>query len=66
MEQLQIQNMGSVAISPVVIDDQFDKEFKPGFYLETEAFINGDISKLCSIYEQAQYVEFIYNKIMGK
>lgn len=66
MEQLQIQNIGSVTISPVDIDDHLDKDFKPGFYLETEAFLNGDTSKLCSIKEQANHVRFIYNKIMNK
>ena len=66
MEQLQIQNIGSVAINPVEIDDHLDKEFKPGFYLETKAFLEGDYSRLCSIQEQAEHVEKIYNKMMGK
>lgn len=66
MEQLQIQNIGSVAISPVEIDDRLDKEFKPGFYLETKAFLECDYSRLCSIKEQTQHVEYIYYKIMSK
>lgn len=66
MEQLQIQNIGSVAINPVEIDDSLDKEFKPGFYMETKAFLEGDYSRLCSIEEQALHVENIYNKINGR
>lgn len=66
MEQLQIQNIGSIAINPVGIDDSLDKEFKPGFYLETKAFLEGNYSRLCSIVEQTQHVEHIYNKIMGR
>lgn len=63
MEQLQIQNIGSVAIAPIEIDDHLDKEFKPGFYLETKAFIEGDYTRLCSIEEQSDHVINIYNKI---
>lgn len=66
MEQLQIQEIGSVAINPVEIDDSLDKQFKPGFYRETEAFLNGDWKRLCSIQEQKNHVANIYLKIMGK
>lgn len=66
MEQLQIQNIGSVAINSVEIDDSLDKEFKPGFYLETKAFLDGDYFDLCSIEEQYNHVVNIYNKMMGK
>ena len=66
MEQLQLQDKGSVQIYPVEIDDHLDKEFKPGFYLETKSFIEGTTSNLCSIDEQYQHVLNVYNKIMGK
>lgn len=66
MEQLQIQNIGSVAINPVEIDDHLDKEFKPGFYLETKAFLEGEYSRLCSIDEQNNHVVNIYNRMMVK
>lgn len=65
MEQLQIQNLGSVKVEPVEIDDHLDKEFKPGFYLETKAFLEGDYSRLCSIEEQFEHVSKIYSKICG-
>lgn len=64
MEQLQIQNIGSVAINPVNIDDSIDKQFKPGFYLETKAFLAGDTACLCSIEEQIEHLR-IYNKMLG-
>lgn len=38
MEQLQLQDKGSVKVYPVEIDDHLDKDFKPGFYLETKSF----------------------------
>lgn len=66
MEQLQLQDKGSVKVYPVEIDDHLDKEFKPGFYLETKAFLEGDLSRLCSLEQQYEHVNNIYNKILGK
>lgn len=66
MEQLQIQELGKVAINPVEIDDHIDKEFKPGFFLETKSFLNGDSGRLCSIEEQLEHVNNIYTYIIGK
>lgn len=66
MENLQIQHIDSVAINPVEIDDHLDKKFKPGFYLETKAFLTRDTQKLCSIEEQYRHLKTIYNKILGQ
>lgn len=66
MEQLQLQDKGSVKVYPVEIDDHLDKEFKPGFYLETKAFLEGDYKRLCSIQQQISHVRQIYNRILGK
>ena len=66
MEQLQLQDKGSVKVYPVVIDDHLDKEFKPGFYLETKAFIEGDYTRLCSLIQQTNHIENIYNKVLGR
>ena len=64
MEQLQLQDKGSVKIYPVEIDDHLDKEFKPGFYLETKAFLECDTSRLCSLEMQVDHVKNIYMKMM--
>lgn len=64
MEQLQIQEIGSVAINPLEIDDKLDKEFKPGFYLETKNFLEGNYEKFCSIEEQLSHLCY-YKKIIG-
>ena len=66
MEQLQMQDKGSVKVYPVEIDDRLDKEFKPGFYLETKAFLEGDSSRLCSIDMQVEHIKKIYNVMVGK
>lgn len=65
MEQLQLQDKGSVKVYPVEIDDHLDKEYKPGFYLETKAFLEGDIKRLCSVEEQKDHLENIYNRILN-
>lgn len=63
LELLQIQELGSVNINIVEIDDSLDKNFKPGFYLETKAFIEGDFTRLCSIKDQQSHIRNIYYKI---
>lgn len=66
MEQLQLQDKGSVKVYPVEINDHLDKDFKPGFYLETEAFLDGNYTRLCSLEQQADHVTNIYNKILRR
>lgn len=65
METLQIQNIGSVMIEPVIIDNHLDIDFKPGIYLQTEAFINGDYSKFCTIQQQKEMLDTFYKKMSG-
>lgn len=65
MEQLQMQDIATVKVYPVDIDDYLDKEFKPGFYLETKAFIEGNYTRLCTMEQQVEHVNFIYNKMLG-
>lgn len=65
MEQLQLQDKGSVKVYSVEIDDHLDKDFKPGFYLETKAFLNGDNTRLCSIFEQEHNVRNLFNSIIS-
>lgn len=64
MEQLQLQDKGSVRVYPVEIDDHLDKEFKPGFYLETSAFLKDDLTRLCTIEQQYKDVNSTYLKIL--
>lgn len=65
MEQLQLQDKASVKVYPVEIDDHLDKEFKPGFYLETKAFLEGDFIRLCSLEQQSRHLDNIYSNILG-
>lgn len=65
MESLQVQNIGSVAVNPVEIDDSLDKKFKPGFYLQAKAFVEGDYSRFCTVEEQKNHLENYYLKMSG-
>lgn len=65
MEALQIQKIGSVAIEPVAIEDALDKEFKPGLYLQTKTFLEGDDSEFCDIYKQQEMIDRFYKKMSG-
>ncbi len=63
LEKLQIQNIGSVAIDYVTIDDSLDVEYKPGLYLQTKAFIEGNVQELCKLSEQYESIISYYGKI---
>lgn len=66
MEKLSVQELGSVAVNPVEIDDKIDLDFKPGFYKEVESFINGiDDGKKKTIQDQLRYMEY-FEKIEWK
>lgn len=64
MEKLQIQLIGSLEINYVEIDDQIDKDFKPGFYLQTKAFMESNFEQFCDIHEQARMMG-IYTQMSG-
>ena len=63
METLQIQELRSVKVLPVEIDDHLDKDFKPGFYLETKAFLEGDDFRLCNLEHQVERINKVFKKI---
>lgn len=57
MEKLQIQKIGSVAIEEVPLEDHLDKEYKPGVYRQTEAFLSEtDPSRLLSLQDQIAHL----------
>ncbi len=55
LEELQVQEIGSIAVSGVEIDDALDKKYKPGFFRQVEAFLN-EPQALLSLQEQASHV----------
>jgi predicted dehydrogenase len=65
MEKLQIQELGSVAVNPVEVDDSLDIEFKPGLYLQTKSFIDSNYSRFCDVQEQKETTNNVYLKMTG-
>lgn len=66
MEKLQIQEIGSVAVNLVEIDDELDLLYKPGLYRQTESFLK-DINdgKKITIAEQLEHMR-VYEKMENK
>ena len=51
LEKLQIQKIGTVAVEDVSIDDEADKQFKPGLFRQMQAFLQNDSTRLTSLAE---------------
>lgn len=54
LEKLSIMRKGSVAIEPVVIDDEVDQSFKPGVLRQTQAFLVGQPEHFVTLSEQLE------------
>ncbi len=62
LEQLHIQEIGSVAITKMEIDDSLDIKYKPGLYLQVKNFLEGNLTNFCTLDNQAQAMD-MYSKI---
>lgn len=64
LEKLQVQLMRTVRVEFAEVDYELDTTYKPGLYLETQAFLdrNEDAVDLCSIGEQCARLP-IYRKM---
>lgn len=63
MERLQVQKLGSVAVSfDENIDYSLDEQFKPGLYLQTSAFLSNNYEDFCTLDEQILSFSF-YEKM---
>ena len=65
IEELSIQNNGSVEVKNVKLNNQLDIDFKPGLYKQVETFLyNKKDDRLITIENQINHMEF-YEKIDG-
>jgi predicted dehydrogenase len=64
METLQACSLGSVDPQPIALDDTQDLQFKPGLYLQCEAFLKDHTQQLCSLAQQLKAFP-IYTRIAG-
>lgn len=64
-ESLQIQEIGSVQTKEVEVDYSLEKEFKPGLYNQTKAFLESNFEDFCTLEEQYDLIKNVYDKISG-
>ena len=63
MEKLAAQELGSLAVEDIKLDELLDLNFKPGLYIQVERFLNYQIEDLCTIEEQKNNYKDIFMKI---
>ena len=64
LEQLQVIKLESVLVENIEFENDFDKKFKPGLFLQTKKFLEKESSFFCSISEQVENMKIFY-KIAG-
>lgn len=66
MEKLSIQNINSIAVDSVDINDEIDLKFKPGLYNQVKAFLEDQTdARLCSIEDHLKHMQ-TYAKMEAK
>jgi predicted dehydrogenase len=64
MEKLFQQELASITVVEVVINDELDNKFKPGLFLQTSEFLNSKFDNLQKIDDQLRAMNY-YQKISG-
>ena len=62
LEELKVQPRGTLTINEVPLENTLDLQFKPGLYLQIQAFLNQEYGNLVSVDEQVDMCQ-IYKKI---
>jgi hypothetical protein len=66
LESLGVQEIGSLEIQPFPLDDQLDRDFKPGLYRQTQAFLDGvGAERLPTLSDHAQLWDSVLEPIVG-
>lgn len=64
IEELQVVKIGGTKVNKIELENDLDIRFKPGLYLQTKSFIEGEISNFCTLKEQVKNMK-IYSEIAG-
>ena len=64
LEELRVMHKGEVHLEDVIIDNQLDKDFKPGLYRQIEEFLSKSGEHLCSLEKQLSMWSF-YERMAG-
>jgi predicted dehydrogenase len=60
LEELQIQDLGSLEVRKRVLDDELDRSYKPGLYKEVTSFLNGAFGNLKPLADQVRDMKLYY------
>jgi len=63
-EELHLQEIGSISITKVEINDEIEKSLKPGLHLQCKNFLEGNDELMCSVTDQLK-LSPIYEKMAG-
>ena len=64
LEKLQVQEIGSIAIEDMKLENELDLKFKPGLFLQVEAFLTGKNSdRLATIASHKDMANRFFSKI---
>jgi predicted dehydrogenase len=64
MEELYVQEKGSIQVNKLELDSDLDKQFKAGLFLQTKAFVEGSYNQLLTLEAHAKKLE-ILKQIVG-
>ncbi|OYU81524.1 MAG: myo-inositol 2-dehydrogenase [Flavobacterium sp. BFFFF1] len=65
LEEILIQQKGSVNIEKHTFDDAMDKDFKPGLFKQVEAFFSAGNSSMISLKEHMAQSKDVFQKILN-
>lgn len=65
MELLQVQNIGEIEIHQIKLEDSYDRDYKPGLYLQTLNFLEGNYVDFCSMENQVRMLKDYYLLMSG-
>jgi predicted dehydrogenase len=64
LEELHEQKTGESECKPVLIVEEIDRQFKPGLFAQTQAFLAEQSEQLLSLEEQCKLIENCYQKMV--
>lgn len=64
LEELQVVKIGETKVNKIELENDLDIRFKPGIYLQTKSFIEGNLDNFCTLKEQVKHMK-IYSEMAG-
>jgi predicted dehydrogenase len=64
MEKLQVMPLASTVVEMAELDYSLDQSYKPGLFLQTQAFLAGEDHRFCTLAQQEKNFEF-YGTMAG-